>query len=131
MAKGRAVYATLYQILRMDVWFAKTMEMVEKNARRYVMTAISSIKRLQNNSFTDFSSTPINNPRLFKHQCPVYVISKGYLIFVEFLNVTLYLFIFKQLSLPLWSSQFCTLKKKILRNIRKFDTYQIALHNGM
>ena len=46
MAKGRAVYATLYQILRMDVWFAKTMEMVEKNARRYVMTAISSIKSL-------------------------------------------------------------------------------------
>jgi len=33
----------------MDVWFAKTMEMVEKNARRYVMTAISSTKSLSAN----------------------------------------------------------------------------------
>ena len=55
MAKG-AVYATPYQISRMDVWFAKTTAMVEKNARRYVMTAISSTKRLQNNSFPDFSN---------------------------------------------------------------------------
>ena len=40
---------------------------------------------------------------------------KSYLICVEFSNfrnITQYLFIFKQLSLPCWLSQFCKLKKK-------------------